>query len=47
MWFEGHQQWFTLNYNRVIEVQKENAKIIIESLKPILEKETKKLQDDI
>jgi hypothetical protein len=36
MWFNGEKQWFTLNYDRVLEVQKENNKIILEVLEPII-----------
>ena len=44
MWFSkksnsiGSQQWFTLNYDRVLEIQKENNKKIIEALEPIINK---------
>lgn len=38
MWFNRKQQWFTLNYERVLEVQKENNKIILEILEPIVNK---------
>lgn len=44
MWFSkkpnsvGNQQWFTLNYEKVLEVQKENNKKIIEVLEPIINK---------
>lgn len=40
MWFKSKyinkQQWFTLNYDRVLEVQKENNKKIIKVLEPII-----------
>lgn len=32
----GVEQWFTLNYGRVLEVQRENNKIILEVLEPIV-----------
>ena len=38
MYFNNSQQWFTLNYERVLEVQKENNKIIIEKLEHIINK---------
>jgi hypothetical protein len=38
MWFDGEQQWFTLNYERVLEVQRENNKIILDVLEPIVNK---------
>lgn len=38
MWFNNKQQWFTLNYERVLEIQKENNIKIIEILEPILNK---------
>jgi len=44
MWFNvketgfGNQQWFTLNYERVLEIQKENNVKIIEVLEPIVRK---------
>lgn len=38
MWFNKEQQWFTLNYEKVLEVQKENNKKIIEVLEPIINK---------
>ena len=44
MWFTdrpksfGEIQWFTLNYERVLEIQKENNKIILEVLEPIINK---------
>lgn len=41
MWFNNKQQWFTLNHDRAVVIQKENARIIIEKLKPILDKAEK------
>jgi len=38
MWFNGQQQWFTLNHERVLEVQKENNKSILKILEPIIDK---------
>ena len=38
MWFNKEQQWFTLNYDRVLEIQRENNKIILEILEPIINK---------
>ena len=36
MWFNEKQQWFTLNLERVLNIQKENNKVIIERLEPII-----------
>jgi hypothetical protein len=38
MYFEGKQQWFSLNYERVVEIQKENSKKILKTLQPIIDK---------
>lgn len=38
MWFTNSKQWFTLNYEKVLEVQKENNEIILEVLEPIVNK---------
>ena len=36
MWFNEEQQWFTLNYETVLNIQKENNRKIIEVLEPII-----------
>lgn len=44
MWFTvkesgfGKKWWFTLNYDRVLEIQKENNLKIVEVLEPVLNK---------
>ena len=38
LFFEGKQKWFTLNYEAVLSIQKENNIKIIEVLEPIINK---------
>jgi hypothetical protein len=43
LWFEGEQRWFTLNYDRALQIQKDNSVKILEKLQPIINIETAKL----
>lgn len=38
LWFNNKQQWFTLDYAEVLEVQRSNNRIILEHLDPILDR---------